>query len=74
MRLSVLLLLLSLAGIIGGAWLIGMWCVGCAVIFDSLCVGAFALLRDDGKHSASVHPIRGVPTLADILEREAARP
>ena len=74
MRLSAVLLLCSLAGIIGGAWLIGMWCVGLAVIADSIAVGVFAWFRDDGKHAASVHQIHGVPTLQDILDREQARP
>ncbi len=72
MRLSLLLLLCSLAGVVGGAWLIGRWAVGCAVIFDSLAVGGWALWRDDGRE---IPPqVAGVPTLEQILEREAARP
>jgi hypothetical protein len=68
MRLSVVLLLLSLAGILGGAALIGLAALGGAVIFDSLCAGVWALLRDDGGERArpSVHE---VPTLASILEK-----
>ena len=67
MRLSAFLLVLSLLGIIGGAALIGRWAVGCAVIFDSLCVGVWALHRDDGLPSpAALHE---APTLANILER-----
>ena len=73
MRLSAVMLLCSLAGIIGGAALIGVWCVGLAIIFDSLAVGVFAWFRDDGKHAAPVQ-LRAVPTLRDILEREQARP
>jgi hypothetical protein len=70
MRLSVVLLLLSLAGILGGAALIGLPALGGAVIFDSLAVGVYALYRDDGRHDApSVH---GVPTLAQVLERARA--
>src|ERR1700719_2051053 len=68
MRLSAVLLACSLAGVIGGAALIGLWAVGAAVIFDSLAVGVFALQRDDGtgRDAPSVHE---VPTLARVLER-----
>lgn len=72
MRLSVALLLLSLAGILGGAALIGMWALGLAVIFDSLCIGAYALNReyDEGRlRRPSVHD---VPTLSQVLERARA--
>jgi hypothetical protein len=66
-RLSVVLLLCSLAGVILGAALIGVWAVGCAVIFDSLCAGVWALLHDDGRPAApGVHE---VPTLGQIFER-----
>jgi hypothetical protein len=67
MRLSVLLLLLSLAGVLGGAALIATWALGLAVIADSVAVGVYALLRDDGRRAApSVHE---VPTLAQVLEK-----
>jgi hypothetical protein len=49
MRLSVCLLAVSLLGVVAGAFLIGRWAVGCAVIFDSLCAGWWALGRDDGQ-------------------------
>jgi len=66
-RLSVVLLLLSLAGILGGAALIGLWAVGLAIIADSVAVGVYGLLRDAGGRPApSVHE---APTLANILER-----
>jgi hypothetical protein len=69
-RLSVVLLVLALAGVIGGAALISVPAVGGAVIFDSLCVGVWALLRDDGDRARpSVHE---VPTLAQVLERARA--
>ena len=48
MRSSVLLLLCSLAGILGGAALIGRWALGLALIADSIAVGVYALRRDDG--------------------------
>ena len=66
MRLSVVLLLLSLAGVLGGAALIGIPALGAAVIFDSLCVGVWALARDDGQQP-QVREI--APAVADILER-----
>ncbi len=70
MRLSVVLLLLSLAGVLGGGALIGLPALGACLIFDSLAVGAWALLRDDGRGEApSVHEL---PTLAQILERARA--
>jgi len=70
MRLSVVLLVVSLAGILGGAAIIGLPVLGGALIFDALCVGAWALLRDDGAPARpSVHE---VPTLAQVLERARA--
>jgi hypothetical protein len=70
MRLSVVLLLLSLAGVLGGAALIGLPALGGAVIFDSLATGVYALLRDDGRRDApSVHEL---PTLSQVLERARA--
>ena len=67
MRLSIALLLVSLAGILGGAALIGVWALGLAVIADSVAVGAYALLREAGGRVApSVHE---VPTLAQVLEK-----
>ena len=68
MRLSAVLLLVSLAGVVGGAWLVGRWAVGVAVIADSIAVGVWALLRDDGgRAEPSVHEV--APTLATILDR-----
>lgn len=50
MRLPLVLLACSLAGVIGGAFLIGRWAVGCAIIFASLCVAWWAIWGyDDGK-------------------------
>ena len=70
MRLSVVLLLLSLLGVLGGAALIGLPALGGAIIFDSLAAGAYALLRDDGRRAApSVHEL---PTLSQVLERARA--
>ena len=66
MRTSVLLLLASLAGMVLGGWRIGRWALGLAVIADSVCVGVFALRRDDGQPAPQVHE---VPPLAQALER-----
>jgi len=68
MRLPVVLLLCSLAGILGGAFLIGRWALGVAIVADSVAVGVWALFHDDGqgRGEPSVHE---VPTLAGVLER-----
>lgn len=67
MRLSVVLLLVSLAGIMGGAALIGLWALGLAIITDSVAVGVFALLRESESRAAP--SVAEVPTVASILER-----
>jgi len=68
MRLSVVLLIAALLGVVAGAWLVGRWAVGVAIIFDSLCVGVYALARDDG--AAVAAPVAGIPgTLEEILDR-----
>jgi hypothetical protein len=63
----VVLLLCSLAGVLGGAALIGLWALGVAIIFDSLAVGAYALLADD--ESGARPSVHEVPTLAQYLQR-----
>ena len=68
MRSSVVLLLVSLAGIMGGAALIGVWALGLAIIADSVAVGVFALRRDVPE--ASVRDVPG--TVASVLERYRA--
>ena len=66
MRLSVVLLLCSLAGVLLGASLIGTAALGAAVIFDSLCVGVYALARETGD-GPQVREL--APTVASVLER-----
>lgn len=68
MRLPAFLLAASLLGVVAGAVLIAPWAVGCAVIFDSLCVGAWALWGyDDGEPARRPEPqVHGV---AQALER-----
>lgn len=66
MRLSIVLLCCSLAGVLGGGALIGLPALGACLIFDSLCVAAWAVfVRDDG----TARPVRGAPTLPQVLER-----
>jgi hypothetical protein len=65
-RLSILLLVVALAGVLGGGALIGLPALGGCLIFDSLCLGVWALARDDGLPSPQVHE---VPTMAGVLER-----
>lgn len=67
MRQSVILLLCSLAGIMGGAALIGLWALGLAIIADSVAVGVYALLHDDG--TGAQPAVHQVPTLAQVLEK-----
>jgi hypothetical protein len=69
-RLSIVLLLAALAGVLGGGALIGLPALGGCLIFDSLCVGGWALLRDDG--ARVVPSVHDVPTLAQVLERARA--
>jgi len=64
-RLNAFLLALALAGIVAGAALIGRWAVGCAVIADSVLLGAWALLRD-----VPEKPIRG--DQLDLVRRRAS--
>ena len=70
MRLSIVLLLIALAGVLGGGALIGLPALGACLIFDSLCLGVWALLRDDGRSAAP--QVHQVPTLHDVLERARA--
>jgi hypothetical protein len=65
MRVSLLLLVVSLLGALAGAWLIGMWAVGCVVLAYSVGLGVFALLYD-----APVQPAADVfGTVDGVLDR-----
>ena len=70
-RLSVVLLGVSLLGVLACGWLIGRWALGVAVIADSVAVGVYALLRDDGR-GAQAPSVHQVPTLHEVLERARA--
>ena len=67
MRLSAVLLGISLLGVLAGGWLTGRLGFGLCVIADSVAVAAWALLRDDGKPAEP--QVHGVPTLAQVLEK-----
>ena len=67
-RLSVVLLVVALGGVLGGGWLVGRWAFGLCLIADSVAVGAWAVLRDDGRGRPQPQ-VYGVPTLAQVLER-----
>lgn len=68
MRLSAVLLLAALAGILGGGALIGLPALGACLIFDSLLVGVYALARDDGQPAvASVREVRH--SLNELFDR-----
>lgn len=68
MRLSAILLAVSLLGVLAGGWLTGRLGFGLCLIADSVAVGVWALCRDDG---AGEQPpqAHGVSTLHDVLER-----
>ena len=70
MRLSVALLGISLLGVLAGGWLTGRLGFGLCVIADSVAVGAWALLRDDGRDAGP--QVHATPTLYDVLERARA--
>lgn len=59
MRVSVALFLLSLAGTIGGAHMVGQWCVGAVLIVWSGAVGVFALLRDAPQSAPAAELLAG---------------
>ena len=68
MRWSIGLLAVSLLGVLAGGWLTGRLGFGLCVIADSVALGVFAVLRDDGKAEAP-REVKGAPTLHDVLER-----
>lgn len=71
MRLPVVLLCCSVAGILGGGALIGLWALGLCLIFCSLCAGGWALFHDDGIAQPAVHQVPGM-TLKQVFERARA--
>jgi hypothetical protein len=71
-RLHAFLLVGALLGVVGGAFLIAPWAVGCAIVFDSLAVGGWALFHDDGTPDRpQVHEVPG-SSLQQVLDRARA--
>ena len=68
MRLSAVLLAISLLGVLAGGWLTGRLGFGLCVIADSVAVGFLALRLDDGTGPQEPQ-VHGVPTLHDVLEQ-----
>ena len=68
MRLSVILLAVSLLGVLAGGWLTGRLGFGLCVIADSVVVGFLALRVDDGTGDRPPQ-VHGVQTLDDVLDR-----
>jgi hypothetical protein len=72
-RTPVVLLLLALAGMLGGGALIGMWCLGVCLIFCSLVTGvAGFLIFDFPERKPGVHVVPAARSVADVLERARA--
>lgn len=67
MRLSVVLLGVSLLGVLAGGWLTGRLGFGCCVIADSVALGFYALARDDGRGEPEPRVMPG--TVRDVLEK-----
>ena len=68
MRWSIALLALSLLGVLAGGWLTGRLGFGLCVIADSVALGVWAVLRDDGR--AEPEPqVHEASSLYDVLER-----
>ena len=68
MRLSAVLLVLSLLGVLAGGWLTGRLGFGLCVIADSVALGAWVLFRDDGTGSAEPQAYE-TASLESILDR-----
>lgn len=68
MRLSIVLLVAALAGVLGGGALIGRWALGACLIADSVAVAVWALQRDDGTGQQKRPGTPGV-TLEQIWDR-----
>jgi hypothetical protein len=74
MRLSVVLLLCSLAGILGGGALLGLPALGACLIFDSVMVGLYGLITHDWRLPQPV-PLHGVPqSVEQVFDRVRAAP
>lgn len=67
---SLALVVLGMAGGLGGGALVGRWCLGLVLIAESAGLIWLGLQRDDGAGL----PRRGARTVGEILEDERLRP
>lgn len=58
MRVSAVLLVVSVLGVLGGAALIGQWAVGVVVVAMSAGLGVYAVLRDVPDRAAGLDDLR----------------
>jgi len=72
-RTPVILLLLALAGMLGGGALVGVWCLGVCLIFAALVTGVFGFLLYDFPDRGA-EPARNVAPvyLKEYLQGKAA--
>jgi hypothetical protein len=72
-RSPVVLLLLALAGMLGGGALVGVWALGVCLIFAALVAGVFGFLLYDFP-DRSAQPARRISPvyLEDYLKQKAA--
>jgi len=71
-RSPVVLLLLALAGMLGGGALVGVWCLGVCLIVDSLAVGVWGLLTMELPERGARPAVSGPVFLDEYLQRKAA--
>jgi len=77
MRMSIALLASAVVGVLGGAAMIGLPALGGAIVFESLCLGYWAIIRDDGRETPEAaawsRGLHAVPsTHEQVLERYRA--
>jgi hypothetical protein len=68
-RTPIVLLVVALAGMLGGGALIGVWALGLCLIADSVAVAVFALWHDWPERAPRVTQIQHGVSLAEVLER-----
>ena len=73
MRTPALLLLLALAGMLGGGALVGVWCLGVCLIFAAVVTGVVGLLLYDFPDRAAEPARKVAPVyLEEYLQGKAA--
>ena len=66
---SALFIVVGLAGLLLGAWTVGVWCLGLAAMAEAGGLLYVGLNRDDGEEV----PVRGSRTVPEVLADEAIR-